>query len=56
VSVQVRYQNKSEIVAVGGKIVAVTKRSASESIKCEGAERFFFIGRASFIMSLSHMV
>jgi hypothetical protein len=54
---RVRYRNKSAIVAVGGKIVAATKKSMSESIKCEDVvDRFLFIGRASFIMSLFHVV
>jgi hypothetical protein len=34
VSEQVRYRNKGAILAVGGKIVAMTKESTSESIKC----------------------
>jgi hypothetical protein len=54
--VRVRYRNKSTIVAVGGKIAAATKKSTSKLIKCEGSVDSFFMGRASFIMSLFHVV
>jgi hypothetical protein len=41
--VWVRYQNKSAIVTVGGKIVAAIK-NMSDSIKCEGVvERSFYL-------------
>jgi hypothetical protein len=41
VGVQV-YQNKSATIAVGGKIVAATKKSTLDSIKCEGVVDLFF--------------
>jgi hypothetical protein len=42
-------ETKGAIVAVGGKIVAATKKSTSESIKCEGVDLFFLLegGRSS---------
>ena len=50
--------NKSAVIAVDTKIVATTKKSMSESLKCEDdVDRFFFlVGRVSFIMSLFHVV
>jgi hypothetical protein len=56
VGVQVWYQNKIPFIAVGRKIIAVTKKITSDSIKCEGVDYFFFNGKASFIMSSFHMV
>jgi hypothetical protein len=40
--VWIQYQNKSTIVAEGGKIFPATEKSMSESIKCEGVVDLFF--------------
>ena len=47
VGVRLRCWNKSVVVAVGGKILATTKKSTSESFKCEGdVDSFFFYWKA----------
>ena len=42
---------------MGGKILATTKKSMTDSLKFEGdVDSFFLIGRVLFIMSLFHVV
>ena len=56
VGVRLRCWNKNAVVAVHGKILATTKKSTSESLKCEGdVDSFFLIGRVLFSMSLFHV-
>lgn len=52
------YQNKKAVFTVGWNNITSTKKGLSESFQCERSyvHHLFLIGRASFIMSLFHMV